>query len=611
MLLGTAGHVDHGKTTLVRALTGVETDRLEEERRRGITIELGFARWTLPDGRGLSVVDVPGHEKLVRTMLVAAGGMDAVMLAVAADAGVMPQTREHLAACAVLGIRRGVVAVTCADRVEDPEAARAAIRAELQGTVLENAEMIAVSALRGEGLAALAAAVGRLLDQWQPPPPDRPVYLPVDRVFSVDGFGTVVTGALVQGRVAVGQSLAVVPGLPQVRVRGLHVHEASVEVAEAGTRLAINLAAERADVERGAVVCTPGTVAEGQVLDAEVFWCAHLTEALTRGRGLALHVGATRAMVEVRADGAIAPGERGTARLRLDRPLPLPPGARFVLRGPPDVRHGGVVGGGHILDARPPGRRLAEVRAALARAPDTEAALALLIEEAGPKGLDPTEVSLRLPVVPRPAGPLMFSNQAVADAFAKLVARVGAWHDLHPESPGLAVAETLATPLARAAFAHAEGRVIREGQVLRLPTHAAHLDEADVVMARKLLRAVGKSGLQAETEVALHARFPEAPTAQITRVLKHLERIGRVVRTGGWVLPAREANALKARVARALLAGETLGVATFKSWYALTRKHAIPLLEWLDDQGVTRREGDDRVAGPRAAGALEEEEQHV
>jgi selenocysteine-specific elongation factor len=605
MLLGTAGHVDHGKTTLIRVLTGVDTDRLAEEQRRGITIELGFARWTLPDGRTLSVVDVPGHEKLVRTMLVGAGGMDAVLLAVAADEGVMPQTREHLAACAVLGIRRGVVAVTCADRVDDVPAAVDRIAGELAGTVLQDAEIIPVSALRGDGIEALTAAVARLLDAWIPPAPGLPVYLPIDRVFSVEGYGTVVTGALVRGQVAVGESLAVVPGPPLARVRGLHVHDAPVEQATPGTRLAVNLAAERAQVERGAVLCTPGTVGLGRVLDVEVQWCDHLAEPLTRARGLAFHLGADRAVCEVRADSPVDPGGWGTARLRIDRDLPLPPGARFVLRGPPDLRHGGVVGGGRIIDARPPLRRVAATRVALAAATPADA-VQVLVEEAGAQGLDPIEVSLRLPLPPRPSGPPMFAPSALAAALQGLVVRVAQWHAVHPELPGLPAAEALATPLNRAAFAAAEGALVREGQVLRLPGHAAHLDDADARMAGKLLKSVGKAGLEALTEGALAERFPEAPAGQVARVLKHLERIGRVVRTGGFVFPAREANEVRRRVAQELVGGRTLPVAAFKTWFDLSRKYAIPLLEWLDDLGVTRREGDERVAGPRARAVLEE-----
>ncbi len=219
MLWGTAGHVDHGKTTLVKALTGVDCDRLAEEKRRGITIALGFARWALPDGRVVSVVDVPGHERLVRTMLVGAAGLDAVLLVVSAEAGVMPQTREHLGACRVLGVTRGVVALTFADRVADVAAVRAAVRAELADTGLADAAIVPVAAPTGAGLDALAAAVARVADALPPRDLEAPCLLPVDRVFSVEGFGTVVTGSLVRGRLAVGDRVELVPRPSGVRTR--------------------------------------------------------------------------------------------------------------------------------------------------------------------------------------------------------------------------------------------------------------------------------------------------------------------------------------------------------------------------------------------------------
>ncbi|MCB9535556.1 MAG: selenocysteine-specific translation elongation factor [Myxococcales bacterium] len=396
MLWGTAGHVDHGKTTLVRALTGVDCDRLDEERRRGITIELGFARWVLPDGRALSVVDVPGHERLVRTMLVGAAGLDAVLLVVSAEAGVMPQTREHLAACQVLGVERGVVALTFGDRVDDLEAAAAAVRADLRGTAFADAEIVPVAAPTGAGLDALAAAVARVADALPPRDLRAPALLPIDRAFSVEGFGTVVTGSLVRGRLRVGEQVDLVPRPPglrardTLRIKGLQSHGRPVDAADAGLRVAVNLACDRRLVERGAALCAPGSVHVGRVFDAEVRWLPHLGPPPRRARwGLALHVGAVRALADVRMDDVLRPGGVGTARVRLDRPAPLPAGARFVLRGEPDARHGAVVGGGRLLDAAPPRKRKGPGRAALAAA-DRPAAVELAVAEAGVRGATPT-----------------------------------------------------------------------------------------------------------------------------------------------------------------------------------------------------------------------------
>ncbi|MEZ4465307.1 MAG: selenocysteine-specific translation elongation factor [bacterium] len=469
MLLGTAGHVDHGKTTLIRALTGVDCDRLEAEQARGITIELGFARWRLPDGRELSVVDVPGHEKLVRTMLVGAGGMDAVLLAVAADAGVMPQTREHLAACGVLGIRRGVVAVTCADRVADPAAAVAAVAAELAGTVLQDAEMVAVSALTGEGMPALVAAVARLRDAWTPPPPDRPVLLPIDRTFSVEGFGTVVTGSLVAGRIVAGQALAVVPGPPAVRVRGLHVHDEAVAQADAGSRVALNLVAERATVERGAVVCTPGTVATGRSSTPRSPGAPTSTPPDPRP-------GHRAAPGRDARPGRAAGGRPHPPRGDGHRPRPPRPPAAPAARRPLRPARGGRPAlrwrrrGWPPLDARPPQSGSARCAPPWPRPPTPRPPGTCWSRRRGPGGRSLRGgAALALPATPVRLG----FRRRPSRRRRRLAERVAAWHALHPESPGLPAAEALATPLARAALPGPAGAVVREGSILRLVGHRA------------------------------------------------------------------------------------------------------------------------------------------
>lgn len=593
MLLGTAGHVDHGKTTLVGALTGVDCDRLEAEKARGITIELGFAAWDLPDGRRIDVVDVPGHERLVRTMLVGAGGMDAVLLAVAADAGVMPQTREHLAACAALGITRGIVALTRADLVPDVAAAQARVAAGLEGTALAGAPIIPVCAPTGEGLAALTAAAAALLDAWQPPPVDAPLFLPVDRVFTIDGAGTVVTGTLVRGTLQVGQSVAVVPGLATARVRGLQNHGRPLTVATPGRRIAVNLAVPRAAIQRGAVLCAPDTVAEGQVVDVVVRAARHLAGPLHRLRGVALHLGASRVLGDLRTDAPIEPGEAGTARVRLQHPIPLPPGGRFVLRGPADHRFGAVIGGGWILDAQPPRRRAGAVRARLRH----EEPSSVLVEEAGRRGLDPADLARRLPI-PRESGPRRFAPTVVAAEAAALSARVDAWHAAHPESPGLPIAQVQG-PLAKAALAHLGAAIVADQGAVRRPDHAAGLGEADLALARKLMRAIGRAGLDGQSLAELDQRFVHAERPQLERVLGYLLRIDRLTRVGAHFVGAREASTVRQAAAQAVLKGP-MDVAAFKDLSGTTRRRAIPFLEWLDAEGVTRREGDQRVAGPKA-----------
>ena len=595
MLLGTAGHVDHGKTTLVRALTGVDCDRLEAEQARGITIELGFAAWDLPDGRRVDIVDVPGHERLVRTMLVGAGGMDAVLLAIAADSGVMPQTREHLAACAALGITRGVVALTRADLVEDVDAVKAAVAADLDGTVLAGAPLIPVCALSGEGIPELTAAVAELLDAWQPPPDDAPVFLPVDRVFTIDGAGTVVTGTLIRGVLRVGDTVAVVPGPDKARIRGLQNHGVTLEEARPGRRIAVNLAVPKAAISRGAVLGPAGAIAEGQVLDVAVQAAAHLLKPLHRLRGVTLHLGASRVLADLRTDSPIESGTWGTGRVRLERAIPLPPGARFVLRGAADRQHGAVIGGGRVLDATPPRKRAAAIRARLAEA--GAEGVAILIEEAGKRGIDPSSLAQRLPVTPR-EGARLFAPSIIDAAAADLLAQVDAWHADHPELPGLPAAQ-LRAPLTREALARIGAALVHDQGVLRRPDHAAALSADDALFARKLLRAVGRAGLDGQSLAELDVRFVHADAPQIERVLAHLIRVDRIVRVSDSWVAAREAYALRQTTAQAVLS-RPLTVADFKTLTGTTRRRAIPFLEWLDGLGVTRRDGSTRVAGPKA-----------
>ena len=601
MLIATAGHVDHGKTTLIEALTGTDCDRLAEEKARGITIALGFARWTLPSGRVLSVIDVPGHEKLVRTMLVGAGGMDLLLLAVSAQAGVMPQTREHLNACRVLGVRHGVVAMTFADRVDDIAEARASIRADLKGTPLADAPIVPVAAPTGEGLDALAAAVDALGDAGDLDERVRlPACLPVDRAFTIEGFGTVLTGSLLRGSLNVGDFVSLLPGADRVRVRGLQVHGEPCQRAMPGQRVAVNVALERSAVGEHVLLCTPEQIHSGRVLDVELEWLPHLVKPLTRARGLTLHIGAHRASADVHADEAIAPGQRGTARIRLDRSVPLPPGARFVLRGIPNVRHGAVVGGGRILDPAPPRKRTAARRRGLAAA-DSATALAILVAETGERGLARNVVSRRIPLPPSADGKVLFDPTVVAAARQTMVQAVLSHHKAHPLEPGLRTAALTTRPLDQTALADAlqAGELVRDAGLVRHASHAIQLDPQTQAMAKKLMRAIGRAGLTAHTEGALLERFP-APDAFIREVLDHLARAGRVVRFEGFAFPGRELSDLRRAAATAVLESGALSISWLKTYGSVSRKHAMPLWLWLDKGGVTQRRGDVRVPGPRA-----------
>ncbi|MBX3274509.1 MAG: selenocysteine-specific translation elongation factor [Sandaracinaceae bacterium] len=598
MIVGTAGHVDHGKTTLIEALTGVNCDRLPEERARGLTIELGFAPWTLPDGRRVSVVDVPGHARFARTMAAGALGMDAVLLVVAADEGWMPQTSEHVATCEVLGVTRAVVALTRADRAIDVETSRRFVRERLDRTRLAGAPIVPVCAPRGEGLDALARAVAALpID----PSADRarPPWLPVDRIFTRPGFGTVVTGSLLAGALRVGDHVELFPARRVLRVRTLHVHGVEVERAEARTRLALNLAGIGADeIARGGVIGAPGGACVGRVLDVELEWLAHHARPLARARALSFGHGPARAEARVTCDRPIAPGGRGTARLHLDRELALAGGARFVLRGPPDRRFGGIA-----VAARARRRAAAAPRGVRAGRVAAVPSLDALLDEAGARGVEPSTVGPRLGVAALPDGPRRF-GEAALDAAARAIveaARACVASDASARGVALDAPEVRRVgPIAEVALARAvaRGELVRDGALVRPADHAPDRAPLDA-LAASALAAIRAAGLEGPREHDL-GRALGASERALGDALARLEAAGAVARALGFVFATQHLGPLARAVAREALARGPLPFGFLKDHAGLSRKHAMPIWTWLDRIGVTRRVGEARAAGPAA-----------
>ena len=356
-VIGTAGHVDHGKSVLVEALTGIDPDRLREEKERGMTIDLGFAWMTLPSGREVSLVDVPGHERFIKNMLAGAGGIDLALLVVAADEGVMPQTREHLAILDLLGIERGVLVVTKKDLVEPDflELVSADVLEAVDGTTLEGSPLVACSGTTGDGLDELKRVLDEQLESTQPKPDIGRPRLPVDRSFTVAGFGTVVTGTLLDGSFEVGQEVELQPGGTKARVRGLQHHKEHVERAQPGRRTAVNLSGvAKEEVRRGQVLVLPGSLMPTDAVDARLRAVALAKRPLKHGAEVTLHTGSAevpcRLLLLDRQE--LAPGDEGWAQLRLAGPIAVVKGDRFVLRTPNDT-----VAGGEIVDAHPPRHR--------------------------------------------------------------------------------------------------------------------------------------------------------------------------------------------------------------------------------------------------------------
>ena len=356
IIIGTAGHVDHGKTALIKALTGIETDRIKEEKKRGITIELGFAYLDLPDGEKAGIIDVPGHEKFVKNMLAGAGGIDLALLVIAADEGFMPQTREHLGILSLLNIPEGIIVITKKDMVDEDwlEVVCEDIRNEVKGTFLENAQMIAVSSYTGEGIEELRQAIFQLIDQkTQIKNPDIPFRIPIDRIFSVEGFGTVITGTLIEGKMKVGDPVTIYPSRLESRIRNLQVHSHDVEEAYAGQRVAVNLAGlKKTDLNKGDVVAAPNSMHTTMMIDIKLTVLKDCEREILNATRLHLYHGARDVLCKIVLldRDSISAGESCYAQLRLEEEIAVKTGDRFVLRFYSPLE---TIGGGVVLDSNP------------------------------------------------------------------------------------------------------------------------------------------------------------------------------------------------------------------------------------------------------------------
>ncbi len=620
LVVGTAGHIDHGKTTLIQQLTGRFLDTLPEERDRGITIALGFTDLALPSGRQLAFVDVPGHERLVRTMVAGASGVDAVMLCVSAMDGVMPQTAEHLAILGLLGVDQGLVALTFADMVDEEllMLAEDDVREALAGTPLADAPILPVSGLTGLGVAELVAALdalqprGRLLEA--------PFRLPVDRVFSQKGHGTVVTGTVRSGRLAEGDDVEVIPGRPRVRVRGLQVHGASAPGTRAGLRTAMNLSLGRDEIARGAEVVTPGSVAETRVVDvayrhlpgapvledgAEVRFLAGTAEVVATARPLG--VDRVPPALDEWSEGPSDQPWDGYLQLRLKSPVAALPGDRFVLRRASPVT---TLGGGRVLDpwARPVRHRERQ-SSALQLARLDAGALDVLLERAGSRGLTRAEAALRgcLPGAGDPWGEVLADRVLHARVIERLEAVVleglEAFHAGAPLSRGARRKELIAGPLKSLGDRELEGLLdllVARGSLGRdhgryhLASFQLSLDPDQRAAADRMEVAARRCKLQLEPAYAIMA---VAAHKDAEALLHYLLERGRLQRVGTFLAHAEVLDELVADVRAWLRAEASFTPTQAKERWHLTRKHLIPILEWLDAQRITRRAGDARVAG--------------
>jgi len=628
VIVGTAGHIDHGKSSLVEALTGTNPDRLEEEKRRGITLDLGFAFLTL-EGVRLGLVDVPGHERFVRNMLAGAGGIDLLLLVIAADEGIKPQTREHFEICRLLGIPRGIITITKSDLVDADTLGLVRLEIEefVRGSFLESAPIVAVSARSGAGLDELKNVLRSAAQAVTAKDATQNFRLPIDRSFAMKGFGTVVTGTLISGAVQVEDEVELYPARKRLRVRGLHSGGKQIERAVAGQRTAVNLAGiEHEEITRGMVLGPAGLFEATQRVDARVTLLASAPPLKNRAR-VHFHQGTAEAIAEVillnDGGGELAAGGSAFAQLRLDKPLLLLPGDRFILRRFSPVV---TIGGGTVLDARAPRHKRKDAAVApflgVLEHGKREEILGALVE-ATPRGLTLAEIVARTgwiepetraaaeklaaakrvrilggaPIVVAPA-------QAVTDCAAAIRKAVETFHRANPLLPGIPKQELRA----RAGRARAELFEAAMGDLLATRALAAAGDlvsqagreislSSEETRAKELIeREFESAGLTVPGFASVLAKLP-VDAARAQKILQILLREKVLVKISSDLVFHRS-TLLKLREMLAKYRkerGARLPITVFKELTGITRKYAIPLLEHLDREQVTRRAGDERV----------------
>lgn len=622
IIIGTAGHIDHGKTRLVKALTGVDTDRLAEEKRRGITIEPGFAQLVLEDGTRAGLVDVPGHEKFIRNMLAGAGGIDLAMLVVAADEGFMPQTEEHLNILSLLGLEKGLVVLTKADLVTPDwmEEIRADTRRRIAGTFLEGCPMLEVSAVTGTGISELRRALGDLIAQTREKQSRGTFRMPVDRVFSVEGFGTVATGTVIGGAVRVGETVELAPSGLQGRVRSLQVHGEGVDTACAGQRAALNLAGVKTgDIRRGETAVTPGSAAVTQMLDVRLRCLKDAKRAIRSGSQVHLHHGT--AVCQARAvlldRDTLSPGESCYAQLRLAGPIAAQRGDRFVIRFFSPVE---TIGGGIVLDEAP----LRHKRN------DPAALAALTVRETGSDEEKILQAAARqgtaLPTaetLARTAGcgaevvrdlaargklcqllPGRYMESGVLDGlWAKCRGLLAAYHEKNSLHAGMRTAE-LRQKLLRGAPAgaaeallaqfQAEGRLRQQGERWALAEFQVRYTKRQAALLAQILERYRRGGMEPEPAVELLAAFPPAERAEARRVLESAVTAGALVMLTPELFWHREIFRQALNTLAELARTGPVTLAAVRDALGTTRKYALLFLEYCDRCRITRKEGDAR-----------------
>jgi selenocysteine-specific elongation factor len=616
IVIGTAGHIDHGKTALVRALTGIDTDRLEEEKRRGISIDLGFAHLELPPDIRLSFVDVPGHERFIKNMLAGVGGIDLVLFIIAADESIKPQTREHFDICRMLRIPSGVIAITKTDLVDPDIVELVKLETEefVRGSFLEGAPVLGVSAVQGTGLDVLKQTLRASAECARPKDAARWFRMPIDRAFSMRGFGTVVTGTLVSGTVSLEQEIEIHPQQRRIRVRGVQVHGNQVEQAFAGQRTALNLAGiDVGDIARGMVLTERGRFAPTRIIDSR-FELLGSARPLKHGAPVHFHAGAAEVEAQFRlleGTGSAKPGETVYARFVLTDPLLILPGDRFIVRMFSPVE---TIGGGEVLDIETPLRiKRAAAAERLQRLDGAAPAerIAVLVAEAR-YGLSQSQLIARTGLSPhdietaaahsfavREPQLWLIDRAAAALQLQNLQSAVQSFHRQNPLAPGMPKEDLRARvlpdspPFLLDALLQNTKALAVDRELVRSASHRVAFQQDEEAALSKIEAAFANTGLAVPSTAEVLAQSG-VESARAKSLLQILLRSRKLVRVGDdLVFHGQAIHGLRELLAQRK--GQRFSVADFKEWTGVSRKYAIPLLEYLDRERVTRRDGDARL----------------
>jgi selenocysteine-specific elongation factor len=628
IILGTAGHIDHGKTSLIKAVTGTDTDRLKEEKERGITIELGFAALDLPSGQHLGIVDVPGHEKFVKNMVAGATGIDIVVMVIAADEGVMPQTREHMEICTLLGVQYGMVAVTKIDMVDEEwlELALEDIRDFVRGTFLEDTPIAPVSSLTAEGIPEFIETLDNLAAEIPERPPFDLFRLPIDRVFTMKGFGTVITGTLISGRVKVGDTIMIYPSGITSKVRGIQVHNQSADKAAAGMRTAINFQGlEKEAISRGEVLSKPNTLEASYMVDISLHYLASNKKPLKNRTRIRFHTGTSEILgnVILLDREELAPGEEAIIQLRLDSPVALVKDDRFVIRSYSPIY---TIGGGEVLNPIPlKHKRLkSETIEGLKRLGDQEpeALISYHTEASEYQGVSFSHLKMMTNLADKQLentlqGLLSKKTLIQVDkenriyihdsGFEKLKrdtqGQLTTFHKTNPLKQGMSKEElkTKFPPYLTSKLFNLtlnqmikKNEIVQEENTVRLASHAVSLGGKQADVRDKILDTYQKSGLQPPYFKEL-AKSLDIDAKRAKDVLMHLVNEGAIVKVKEELyFNAGAVNTLKKKLVEFLQAQGQITTPRFKEMTGVSRKYVIPLAEYFDSTNVTLRVGDVR-----------------